>query len=232
MKLARPNLRHPRIVLACSPGSWPGGGAPDDDAGLVPALRRRGLHAHWMPWDDPQTVHADLVILRAAGDHRARLDEFLAWTRRVPNLLNAPEVIAWNVDRRHLRDLDRAGVPIAARAQQSDRTALIFFGGEQSHAVRADPLAGPAEPDFELWDVGQAALRAAADQAGVRVGEVLYARAEVSGGAADARLASLDLVAPSLGWRHLDDAAREGAHRRFALCVESALTRLGLGPLS
>jgi hypothetical protein len=52
---------------------------------------------------------------------------------------------------------------------------------------------------------------------------------EEAGGAA---LAELDLVAPSLGWALLDDDAREDAQRQFALCVESALDRLGLGPLS
>ena len=75
MKLARPDIRHPRIVLVGSEGG--------DDAGLVAALRKRGLHARWLPWDDPDTLHADLVILRASTDYGDRLDEFLAWTRRV-----------------------------------------------------------------------------------------------------------------------------------------------------
>jgi hypothetical protein len=86
MKLARPDIRHPRIVLAGSPGG--------DDADLVAALRKRGLHARWLSWDDPATVDADLVILRAGTDYTDRLDEFLAWTRRVPNLLNAPDIVA------------------------------------------------------------------------------------------------------------------------------------------
>ena len=82
MKLARPDIRHPRIVLVGSEGG--------DDAGLVAALRKRGLHARWLSWDDPDTLRADLVILRTTTDYADRLDEFLAWTRRVPNLLNAP----------------------------------------------------------------------------------------------------------------------------------------------
>jgi hypothetical protein len=56
MKLARPDIRHPRIVLV--------GSETGDDAGLVAALRKRGLHARWLSWDDPDTLHADLVILR------------------------------------------------------------------------------------------------------------------------------------------------------------------------
>ena len=88
VKLARPDLFHPRIVLAGCPALPEGDG---DDDGLVAALRKRGLHARWLSWDDPQTLDADLVILRATWDYIDRLDEFLAWTRRVRNLLNAPE---------------------------------------------------------------------------------------------------------------------------------------------
>ena len=211
MKLARPDIRHPRIVLVGSPGG--------DDAGLVAALRKRGLHARWLSWDDPDTLHADLVILRATTDYADRLDEFLAWTRRVPNLLNAPDVIAWNTGQGNRR-----------RSTASGReTALIFLGGAQSHAFTAEQS---VDADFELWDVGQAALRAAADQLSIGTDELLYARADVTGGPGNAQLMGLDLVAPLLGWTLLDDAARDDAERQFALSVESALERLGLGPLS
>ncbi|MCV7332491.1 hypothetical protein [Mycobacterium cookii] len=220
MKLARPDVFHPRIVLA---------GAPDgDDADLVAALRKRGLHARWLSWDDPRTLDADLVILRDSSDQA----EFLPWTKRVANLLNAPEVVAWNTGRRHLRDLGRAGVPVLRGRRPSAsavRTALVFIGGTQSHAfVDTSPI----DADFELWDLGQAALQAAADHLDIRVDELLYARADVIEESGDAELAELNLVAPQLGWRTLEPAAREDAQRRFTLCVESALERLGLGPLS
>lgn len=220
MKLARPDIRHPRIVLA--------GSADGDDAGLVAALRARGLHGHWSSWDDPRTLDADVVILRERSDSA----EFLPWTTRVRNLLNASEVVAWNSGRRHLRDLARAGVPVLRGRRPSRaavRTALVFLGGVQSHAFVES---APIDADVELWDLGQAALQAAADHLQIGVGELLCARADVIEEAGDAELAELDLVAPALGWRLLDDEAREDAQRGFALCVESALDRLGLGPLS
>ncbi|GAA4535240.1 hypothetical protein [Mycobacterium paraffinicum] len=216
MKLARPDIFHPRIVLAGPSGRM--GGDPDD-TGLVPALRTRGLHARWRSWDDPETARADLVILRATADDPDRRDEFLAWTRRVRHLLNPPGAVAWNLDARYLRDLENDGVPTLAGA--TARSALIFLGGKQSHAW-------PDEPEFEAWDLGYAALAAAADRVGIAARELLYARADVSGD----RLVRLDLVAPSLGWRHLDAATRERAQREFALAVESGCERLGLGPFS
>ncbi len=108
-------------------------------------------------------------------------------------------------------------------------TALVFLGGKPSHAF-STPHDSPrqGEPDFEIWDAGAAALGAAAAQVGIDVTELLYARAHLIG----TRLLELQLIEPSLGWRRLDPDTRFLAQRRFALCVESALERLGLGPRS
>lgn len=209
MKLARPDVFHPRIVLA-------GGPRHPDDAGLVPALRTRGLHARWLPWDDPQTVGADLVILRRAPEPS---DDFLAWVRRVRHLLNPPEAVEWNLGERYLRDLEDDGVPVAPGA--TAQSALVFLGGDRSHAW-------PVEPEFEAWDLGYAAIASAAGRAGIGSRDLLYARADLAGD----RLVGLDLVAPSLGWSHLDAETRARAEREFALAVESACERLGLGPFS
>ncbi len=224
MKLARPDVRHPRIVLAGRSG------APGDDAGLVAALRSRGLHARWMSWDDPDNLRADLVIVREVDDsiRRGRRGEFVAWARRVPNLLNAPEVLAWNADRRYLHDLERAGLP--TRPGEGD-TALVFLGGAQSHAF-VPAVSAVVEADFEIWDLGYGALDAAAGHLAISATELLYARVDVTGEPGHTSLVSLDLVAPSLGWNVLDAAARADAQRQFTLCVESALERLGLGPFS
>ena len=282
MKLARPDVFHPRIVLAGCRRQVAGDG---DDAGLLPALRHRGLHARWLAWGDPEIARADLVILRATRDYAERVDEFLAWTTTVANLLNAPAVVAWNADRRYLHDLADRGVPTvpgevvapgervklprgggifvgpavgtgtrhcaersAAAASIAElhaaghsalvqpcgtaaETVLLFLGGEPSHAFTgtAEALI-QAEPDFEIWDVGAAALAAAAARVGIDAAELLYARAHLVGD--PARLLELQLVEPSLGWRRLDDDSRELGQRRFAVAVESALERLGLGPFS
>jgi hypothetical protein len=129
---------------------------------------------------------------------------------------------------------------------------LVFLGGEQSHAFTKGPMlppAGqrpvfdpsgtyaeeslrPAHPDFELWDVGHAALDAAAAHLNIKATDLLYARVDVIGGPDDPVLLELELVEPSLGWRQLDPATRDLQQRQFAIGVESALDRLGLGPFS
>jgi hypothetical protein len=308
VKLARPDLFHPRIVLAGCAALPEGDG---DDAELVDALGKHGLHARWLSWDDPDTLDADLVILRATWDYIERLDDFLAWTTGVRNLLNAPNVVAWNTDKRYLADLAAAGVPTipsrfftrgqrvrlprgqvvvkpavgagsvgaqrftdrdaarehAEQLQSAGRTvlvqpydervedgetALVFLGGRQSHAFTKGPILPPpgsrpefdesgtyaeesltaADPDFELWDIGHAALAAAAAHLGIEPSELLYARVDLIGGPSDAQLLELELVEPSLGWRQLDDATRARRQRDFVVEVERALERLGLGPLS
>lgn len=311
MKLARPDVFHPRIVLA-SCAQLPGGDG--DDAGLVAALRARGLHARWMPWDDPRTESADLVILRAAWDYAERRDEFLAWAGRVRNLLNAPAVVRWNSDKHYLLDLADAGIGVvpsaflepgdgltsarlpggelvvkpaigagsvdtrrfadrAAAATHADgilaagrsvlvqpydprveagETALVFLAGEQSHGFVKGPILPPhgrqprfdesgtyaeetltpADPDIAVWEIGHNTLDAAAARLGVPRSEFLYARVDLIGTGEDAVVLELELVEPSLGWRQLDAKSRGLLQRNFALHVEAALDRLGLGPLS
>ena len=90
----------------------------------------------------------------------------------------------------------------------------------------------PADPDFELWDLGHAALAAAARRLDMAPSDFLYARVDIIGGAAEPLLLELELVEPSLGWHQIDVATRELKQRDFALAVESALEGFGLGPLS
>lgn len=320
MKLSRPDVFHPRVVLASCAALPQGDG---DDDGLVAALRARGLHARWLSWDDPQTHEADLVILRATWDYTERLPEFLSWTRSVRNLLNAPEIVEWNTDKRYLDDLARLGVPVvptryfavdeeveipsgpggeigemgeigeivvkpavgagsagalrfadrvaalahAAALQRQGRavlvqpydpritegeTALVFLGGEESHAFTKGPMLpspgqkpefdpsgtyaeetlSPADPDEQVWRVGRLAVWAVTRLFDIEPEDLLYARVDVIGGANDPRLLELELVEPSLGFRQLGADDRAGAEREFALGVERALERFGLGPLS
>lgn len=127
MRLARPNLFHPRIVLAGCPQLVSGDG---DDDELVAALRVRDLHARWLSWDDPAARDADLVILRATWDYPERLPEFLDWAGSVPNLLNPLPVVRWNTDKRYLKDLAAAGIPIVPSSFFAPDEPVVLPDGE------------------------------------------------------------------------------------------------------
>ncbi len=97
-------------IATCS--AFPDG---DDDApALREALDRAGIRSTWCVWDDPSVDWPaySAVILRSTWDYTAHLDDFLAWTSALPVVHNPVDVIAWNTDKRYLRELADAGIPI------------------------------------------------------------------------------------------------------------------------
>lgn len=85
-----------------------------DDQLVVPALRERGIEAVPVVWDAPDVDWASfaLAVIRSPWDYVARRDEFVTWAAKVPRLANPADVVAWNTDKRYLRDLAVAGVPV------------------------------------------------------------------------------------------------------------------------
>ncbi|MBI5103439.1 MAG: hypothetical protein HZB46_00335 [Solirubrobacterales bacterium] len=90
--------------------------AGDDDDARLPGL----LHgATWEVWDDPGVDWAayDLVVLRSPWDYQRRRDAFVAWAEGVGDrLVNPPEVIRWNTDKRYLGDLVKAKLGVVPTA--------------------------------------------------------------------------------------------------------------------
>ena len=83
-------------------------GAALDDLGVANAV---------VDWDDPAADWASfaLAVVRSPWDYPERRDEFLAWADAAgaaTTLLNPPDVLRWNTDKRYLAELARDGVPI------------------------------------------------------------------------------------------------------------------------
>ncbi|HEY8465981.1 MAG TPA: hypothetical protein VIL04_04185 [Solirubrobacterales bacterium] len=86
-----------------------------DDERLAAQLRERGVEVDRIPWDDPETRWEDFdaVVIRSTWDYAARRDEFVAWAERVDGRLhNSAAIVRWNSDKRYLRDLAAAGLPV------------------------------------------------------------------------------------------------------------------------
>lgn len=80
---------------------------------LLDACGRHDIAARWVAWDEPDVDWtAGLVAVRATWDYDSRREEFLAWVRQVPDMLNSAEVFAWNTDKAYLVGLAAAGVPV------------------------------------------------------------------------------------------------------------------------
>jgi hypothetical protein len=278
----------PRVALAtCS--QFPQ--LPDDETLLLDALRERGIAAEPAVWDDRSQdwQRFSLVVVRSTWDYVPHREQFVAWASSLPWLLNSAEVIAWNTDKRYLRELPGAvatqfvtpgeswepppgeyvlkptvsagsrgtaryspgqeeqarahlGALLAAErtvmvqpylsaVDDSGETALVFFDGEFSHAIRKGPLlapsSGPSNALFVKEDVS--ARRPRAEElafaetvlGGLRWSreQLLYARVDLIP-AADGtpQLVELELTEPSLFLSH-DDAAAG----RLADCVVGRL---------
>jgi glutathione synthase/RimK-type ligase-like ATP-grasp enzyme len=86
-----------------------------DDGPLLPALRARSIDAVAVVWDasDVDWSSFDLVVVRSTWDYAERRDDFLAWARSLPRVLNPPAVLEWSTDKaRYLPALAAAGVPV------------------------------------------------------------------------------------------------------------------------
>jgi glutathione synthase/RimK-type ligase-like ATP-grasp enzyme len=86
----------------------------DDERLLIPALADYGLLAEPRIWDDPTIDWSDfrVVVVRSTWDYSDRRDAFLEWCACPRRLLNPMPVIEWNTDKRYLRELADAGIPI------------------------------------------------------------------------------------------------------------------------
>jgi glutathione synthase/RimK-type ligase-like ATP-grasp enzyme len=125
-----------RVALATC-AALPDGDA--DDAELPAAFGG----ASFAVWDDPAVDWEafDLVVVRSTWDYQDRRDRFLDWARRVgPRLVNPPAVLAWNTDKRYLRELVGAGLPVVPTALVAPGEAFTAPAGE--HVVKPTVSAG------------------------------------------------------------------------------------------
>lgn len=146
-----------------------------DDRPLVSALEAEGLDVVVAPWDQLAPWDADAVWIRTTWDYTERLDAFLAWADAIgPRLLVPPAVVRWNADKRYLRALEQAGVPLAptrwldagqdpgpALAEARWRTAFIkpVVGASSSGTLRFHADAdGLARARDHLAALGQPAM--------------------------------------------------------------------------
>ena len=103
-----------------------------DDERLEAALIDRGAEAMRVAWDtDLDWTLFDLVVIRSTWDYDHRLDEFIDWAEHVGDrLLNRPELVAWNSDKRYLEDLDDAGIPVVPTEYVAPGEELPELQGE------------------------------------------------------------------------------------------------------
>jgi glutathione synthase/RimK-type ligase-like ATP-grasp enzyme len=127
-----------RVALATCV-HFPDGDA--DDAGLPAAI---GGDVTFAIWDDPAVDWSsfDAVVVRSTWDYQERRDEFLAWARGIGDrLVNPPAILEWNTDKRYLRELADAGLPVVPTALVAPGEAFAAPGGGE-YVVKPTVSAG------------------------------------------------------------------------------------------
>ena len=126
-----------RIAFATTTAEVLGGADGDRDL-HESAFARAGLdldHCVW--WDrSVEWGRYDLVVIRSAWDYVPRLGEYRRWLGamdQLGTLRNPAAVVEWNIDKRYLLELGRAGVPVIPT-----RIAT----SEQDLVVAVEPMTG------------------------------------------------------------------------------------------
>lgn len=104
-----------------------------EDAHLLgPALSALGLRSSWQVWNDLAVDWSsfDLAVLRSTWDYPGDRRGFLEWARSMPRLANPEGVVAWNSDKRYLREVAAAGVPVVPTDWSDPGEPVPLPGGE------------------------------------------------------------------------------------------------------
>ncbi|WP_027347019.1 ATP-grasp domain-containing protein [Hamadaea tsunoensis] len=131
----------------------------DDDRLVIEPLARLGVRAEPAVWDDPDVDWSayDLAVVRSPWDYFYRYAEFLAWAAAVDRLANPAAVVAWNTDKRYLRELAAAGVRVVPTTwiEPDD----VFVAPEGDYVVK--PAVSAGSKDTGRYGPAEAGLAAA-----------------------------------------------------------------------
>jgi len=106
----------PRRVCFVTCITWPD--VSESDGHVKRALEHRGVEVSARAWNDPNASFDgfDAVVFRSSWDYHHAPDayrEWLArWERAGVRFWNPPDLIRWNLSKRYLLELERAGVGI------------------------------------------------------------------------------------------------------------------------
>ena len=137
-----------------------------DDRILLAELRARGVRAEAAVWDvEREWGDFDAVVIRSCWDSHLRRAEFVDWARRVERsgarLYDPAPLVAWNTDKRYLRDLAGRGIAVVPTRWVSEGEAtpalaeLLGDAGWDEAVVKPAISAGA----YETWRTSAAAAR-------------------------------------------------------------------------
>jgi hypothetical protein len=160
----------------------------DDDLPLLVAgFSAAGLDARTVLWNDGSVrwEEFDLVLIRSPWDYPEQSDAFLAWLDRVASVshvLNAPELIRWNIDKAYLRDIaavsDVPLVPTTFCTTMADVRAAC--DGLDAARLVVKPSVSAGSQNTGLFDAGDPAALVLAEHI-LDIGKVVMVQPAIEG---------------------------------------------------
>lgn len=143
---------------------------PDHDTPLLlTALQARDVAAEPVVWHrDDDLGRFDLLVIRSPWDYPERPADFAAWLDRAAaatRVLNTAATVRWNLDKRYLADLDRAGirvVPTEYAGTADDARAAL--GAHATGRVVVKPAVSAGARDTGLFDASDERALALAER--------------------------------------------------------------------
>ena len=219
-----------RLANAASVIEW------NTDKTYLRALDQAGLPVIATDWLEPgdtfvPPVHGEYVVKPAVSAGSKDTDRFRAGEHDELAVAHAAAILASGrtvMVQPYLHEVDTAG-----------ETALLYIGGEYSHAIRKGPMltpaGGPVEDLYKAEEirsrqptpvelaVGDRVLDALAGLAPAGRGDLLYARVDlVPGHEGEPTMMELELTEPSM-FLVEDGTDGQASAERFAAAVEAAL---------
>ena len=102
-----------------------------EDNLVCDALARRGLRVSRLAWCDPAVNWSNIMgaVFRTTWDYFDRWPAFSAWLETAASktiLLNAPDILRWNLDKHYLQDLKAEGIAVVPTAYLPKACPALF----------------------------------------------------------------------------------------------------------
>lgn len=142
----------------------------DRDLALIRvALQQRGVQVRLIDWRDEAAdlTGLDLILIKSPWDYASRADEFLAFlaaAEAAAPVLNHPELIRWNLDKRYLAEVAERGVAVCPTTFCTSPDQVRAALAEADGRVVVKPHVSAASADTGLFEIGDAAAVALAEQ--------------------------------------------------------------------
>jgi len=146
---SRPNLTVALATCADHPGLCAG-----DDEALAEQLAAEGIRAETARWDDHNIDWAqyDAVLIRTTWDYTERVEEFLAWMRRVEAatpVFNPSATAEANLHKSYLKLLGAAAVPTLWAEPGADAGGVLAAAAARGwDSVAVKPAVGAGAEDL------------------------------------------------------------------------------------